>query len=55
MATGRKRIKSNPVVVCPRCRGFLEIMLQGEAYQHLQCVLCKTQVMIPLKVLEGKK
>jgi Zn ribbon nucleic-acid-binding protein len=55
MATGRKRIRANPVVVCPRCRGYLELQLQGEEYQHLQCISCKTQVMIPLKVVEGGK
>jgi uncharacterized protein YbaR (Trm112 family) len=54
MATGRKRIRANPVVVCPRCRGYLELQLQGEEYQHLQCIQCKTQVMIPLKMLESK-
>jgi uncharacterized protein YbaR (Trm112 family) len=53
--TPRKRIRANPVVVCPRCRGYLELQLQGEEYQHLQCIVCKTQVMIPLKVVEGKK
>ncbi len=53
--TGRKRIRANPVVVCPRCRGYLELMLQGESYQHLRCVECHTQVMIPLKIVEGKK
>jgi uncharacterized protein YbaR (Trm112 family) len=55
MEKGRKRIRTNPVVVCPRCRGFLELMLQGEEFQHLQCIKCRTQVMIPLKVVEGKK
>lgn len=54
MATGRKRIRANPVVVCPRCRGYLELMLQGEEFQHLRCIVCQTQVMIPLKVLESK-
>lgn len=55
MATGRKRIRTNPVVICPRCRGYLELMIQGEAYQHLRCVECHTRVMVPLKVLEKKK
>ena len=52
--TGRKRIRNNNVVVCPRCRGYLELMIQGGEYQHLRCVVCHTQVMIPLKVLESK-
>ena len=55
METGRKRIRNNPVVVCPRCRGYLELQLQGEEFQHLQCIKCRTQVMIPLKIVEGKK